>query len=397
MPAPTRAPVTFVTRFPGEAHGGLGRYEQSLLPELERLGPVERRLAAPWPVPRPVTAAVGRLGIDLASILRGNPAFVAGARPAGIVHFANQHLAASLLWQRQRGPTVVTVHDIIPRIAPGRPWFTERQGLVEKALIRQWSTGLKRADRLIAVSTATRDDLVRHLGIAPDRIRVVPQGLDHDTFRGEGGSTDEASLLAALPAPVAPPFVLYVGSHHLRKNLGTLVRAVASARRRVPALTLVLAGAARGTAPAATLGGDDFAVLAAAGAVTVVGHVPIGTLTALYRRAAAAVLPSWYEGFGLPVLEAMACGCPTISAATSSLPEVVGEAGLLFDPASADELARQIVRLVEDGSLAASLRERGLARAAGFTWRRTATETAAVYAELADTITLGGGRGMGRA
>lgn len=378
---PSIPTVSFVSRLAGEAYGGLGRYETSLLPELEAICPVVRRRVEPWPVPRWVTAAVGRAGLDLATVVRQHPAYLPAPRPSGIVHLANQMLAANLVWQRPPGPTVVTVQDIIPIVAPSQPWNSEPQTNVEWLLIRQWALGLKRADRLIAISRATRDDLIRYLGIAPGRIRVVLLGVDHATFAAVPAAGGDGALLASVSVPAGTPFVLYVGSHHERKNLAVLVRAMARARERLPKLSLVLVGGARGARDAASETG--FADLVEAGAVKELGHVSIEALAALYRAASVAVLPSWYEGFGLPALEAMACGCPTIGANTSSIPEVVGDGGLLFDPTDEGQLADQIVHVVTDPSLARSLRQRGLERAAGFTWARTARETSDVYAELA--------------
>jgi glycosyltransferase involved in cell wall biosynthesis len=185
-----------------------------------------------------------------------------------------------------------------------------------------------------------------------------------------------------LPAGVTTPFLLHVGDLHERRNLPLVVHAMFEAQRRpgMPALSLVLAGVDRGI-------GDTLRVYAReAGApesVVGLGQITDGQLLALYRGAAALVYPSRYEGFGLPALEAMACGTPVIASRAASLPEVVGDAGTLLDPDDEAGWAEEIARVVSDEFHSARMRKAGLTRAKEFTWARTASLTLDVYRQAA--------------
>jgi glycosyltransferase involved in cell wall biosynthesis len=183
---------------------------------------------------------------------------------------------------------------------------------------------------------------------------------------------------------VATPFVLHVGDLHERRNLPLAVAAVLEARSRVPelsSLSLVLAGVDRGV-------GDrvrDLAVAAGvADAVVILGPVEEDVLRALYDQALALVYPSLYEGFGLPMLEAMACGTPVLASRAASMPEVAGDAGVLLDPHRSAEWTDALAALGSDTMLRNDLRGRGLARAAQFTWERTARQTLDVYRAAAE-------------
>jgi glycosyltransferase involved in cell wall biosynthesis len=182
---------------------------------------------------------------------------------------------------------------------------------------------------------------------------------------------------------VATPFLLHVGDLHERRNLGVVVQALVAARRHfgsVPAASLVLAGIDRGV-------GDGLCAIAAAAgdadAVVRLGAVGEERLLSLYRYATALVYPSLYEGFGLPILEAMASGTPVIASKAASIPEVVGDAGLLLDPLDVAAWTDAIVTIVNDEHVRARMRAAGLARAAQFTWQRTARLTLDVYRRVA--------------
>jgi glycosyltransferase involved in cell wall biosynthesis len=188
---------------------------------------------------------------------------------------------------------------------------------------------------------------------------------------------------AELPAGVAAPYVLHVGDLHERRNLSMLTEAVLAARRHVgalPALSLVLVGTDRGVAAGLRALADR------AGASDAVVHLPAlpdSQLRTLYRHAAAFVYPSVYEGFGLPLIEAMASGTPVIAARAASIPEVVGDAGLLLDPHAPDAWTQAIVDLVHDHGRRDRMRGAGLRRASRFTWANTARLTLDVYRRVA--------------
>jgi glycosyltransferase involved in cell wall biosynthesis len=182
---------------------------------------------------------------------------------------------------------------------------------------------------------------------------------------------------------VALPFVLHVGDLHERRNLPTVVDAVLGARRHFGnacAVSLVLAGIDRGV-------GDGLCAIAAEAdqpdAVVRLGPVSDAMLLALYQCATALVYPSLYEGFGLPVLEAMACGTPVIASRAASIPEVAGDAGILLDPLDVNGWTEAIVNVLNDDDRRAQMRSRGLARASEFTWARTARLTLDVFRQVA--------------
>jgi glycosyltransferase involved in cell wall biosynthesis len=175
---------------------------------------------------------------------------------------------------------------------------------------------------------------------------------------------------------VEPPYILYVGSLEKRKNLPRLLQAYARLRQDLPGWKLVIVGARKWkSAPIF----DTLSRLGLEPYVHFTGFVEEDDLPALYNGADLFCFPSLYEGFGLPVLEAMACGTPVVTSSTSSLPEVAGEAALLVDPYDVEAIAAAMRRVLSDPELAQDLRARGLARAAQFTWERTARETIAVY------------------
>jgi glycosyltransferase involved in cell wall biosynthesis len=264
--------------------------------------------------------------------------------------------------------TVATVHDL------GYLRFPREHGAAVRRLrdaANRWSAG--RARLTIAVSRATRDDLVRCYGIPPERIAVVHHGIGSE-FR----PVDVPGTLAAVGARygVEAPYFLFVGTLQPRKNYVRLLAAFDRFAASAPGPHLLVLAGARGWQSERLE--RALADLRARGSVRLLDYVADADLPALMSGALALTLPSLYEGFGLPALEAMACGTPVLASATSSLPEVVGEAGLLVDPLDVDAIAHGLGRLARDASLRAELSARGRARAADFTWERAARETLAV-------------------
>ena len=288
-------------------------------------------------------------------------------RVRGLVHLPNQHLGR--YGRFLSGPYVITVHDTIrwfDMAGRGDP-LIHPPNARDRLLLRLDYAGISRAAAVIATSEATRRDLVEHVGVAPGRVHTVHEAIDHGLYRPRQRRLFDE------------PYVLFVGTEHPRKNLGRVLEAFARVRR--PGLRLVKAGGpgkAEWDFRAATerrlaelgLGADD---------VLFTGRVPDEDVVALYSGAVCLVFPSLYEGFGFPVLEAMACGCPVITSTTSSLPELAGDAALLVDPTDTGAIAAAMRRLIDDRGLRHELAERGRRRAARFEWERTARETLRVY------------------
>lgn len=272
----------------------------------------------------------------------------------------------------RRGPIAVTMHDVVPLVFLRRrrlslPW--------RPRIVRRFHTMAAVSDLVLTDSAFIKNEVDRTLGIGAERVRVVYLAAD-GFVAGHAGEDLERVRRLGLKGR----YLLYVGASERRKNLGRLVQALGLLRRRHGLeCDLVIAG------PDNALGRMDPDLLAdptVRGAVYGVGNVDEATLRALYRSAAAFVMPSLYEGFGLPVLEAMASGTAVVSSSAASLPEVGGDAALYFDPKNVDEMAGQIARVLVDDSLRRQLVDRGLKQAAKFSWDRTASETLAAFREL---------------
>jgi len=268
-------------------------------------------------------------------------------------------------------PSVLTVHDAIPERFPRLVFPRRRNELLWRIKSRLARAS---ASRILTVSDASASELVDVLGVAPSRIDRTSEAAD-PVFAARPGAPRGAVTQSLGLAD--GPFVVYVGGFNAHKNVPCLLEAFAQVRGDV---SLVLVGDASG-------GGfhDDVPALrawlaerpAVARRVAFAGWLADDALVDVYNTASALVLPSLAEGFGLPAVEAMACGCPVLCSDSTSLPEVVGEAGLLFDPTDPAAIARCIERVLTDDALAERLSDLGLARAATFTWDRGARLTEA--------------------
>ncbi len=274
-------------------------------------------------------------------------------------------------------PTVLTVHDLIPLLFP-------RQSTWQARLLFRWTLmlALRASQRVIAVSGSTARDLQRHFRVPSERVSVIPEAPDPAFYPRPSAEVEAVRQKYGLPES----FVLYVGSNKPHKNLSRLIEAwsrltlhVSRFTSHVSRFTLVIAGVWDPRYPEPRLRAERLGLQS----VRWLGPVPEADLPALYSAAALFVFPSLYEGFGLPVLEAMACGVPVICSNTSSLPEVAGDAALLVDPTDAQSLAAAIAGLLEDESRREEMRERGLQQAARFSWDRTAAMTLEMYREVA--------------
>ena len=274
------------------------------------------------------------------------------------------------LWSR--APVVLTVHDVSYALHP--EWYPYRRDWMRRAFYR---SSARAASQIVTVSSFSAGEIAAAYDIPLDRITIAPLGVDR------GFSPAHRDTPCELPAGVATPYLLHVGDLHERRNLGIVVEAMIEARRRFGALSglsLVLAGVDRGVSEGLC------AIASQAGvpdAVVRLGAVSEERLRSLYQCAAALVYPSLYEGFGLPLIEAMASGTPVIASHAASLPEVVGNGGILLDPLDVAGWTNAIVQVVNDESCRARLRAAGLARAAEFTWTRTARITLEVYRRVA--------------
>ncbi len=281
------------------------------------------------------------------------------------------HSSDVLLWRQPGALNLTTIYDLTPVLFP--EYHTPNTLTIQRAKHR---FAQEEADVVIAISEATKGDIITHLGIAENRIWVVPAGVAPH-FRPV---TDPGILCQTLSALHLTPgeYVLHVGTLEPRKNLRRLIEAYALLLKEAsePVPELILAGA----------GGWNYQeilmlieALALQDHIRCVGRIPAEMLPALYSGARIFVYPSLYEGFGLPPLEAMACGTPVITSNTSSLPEVVGKAGVTVSPTDTVALAEALAGLLWDSERRQLLREAGLARARLFTWERAARELLEIY------------------
>jgi glycosyltransferase involved in cell wall biosynthesis len=283
----------------------------------------------------------------------------------GILHVP--HYVVPVLYP---GRLVVTVHDIIhilfPEFLPRPAAFTYARSFIRVAV--------RRARRVIAVSHTTARDLRRLFGAPDARLEVIPHGVDR-IFLEAGRESIDAQVRQRFG--VSPPYLLHVGNHKPHKNAEGLLKAyqmLALDRRGEPP-PLVMVG---GFSPDGELA-QRAAAMGLAGRVRCLGHVSRTELAALFRGATVFAYPTLYEGFGLPVLEAMACRTPVVAGDIGAVREVAGDAVIRVNPRDVGELAAAIRRLLEHPDLREQLADRGRARARTFSWRRAAEALLAVY------------------
>jgi glycosyltransferase involved in cell wall biosynthesis len=256
-------------------------------------------------------------------------------------------------------PTVVALQDMQHREHP--EWFSRSELLFRRFA---YDGAARRATRVVTATRHARDQIVECLGIEHERIDVIAHGIDHHRFSLDAAPGD-AERLTRLALPQR--FLLYPANMWPHKNHERLVEALARSFDRD--VHVVLTGQDYGRLGVPL---ERARRLGVADRVTHLGHVAADVLPALYRRAHGMIFPSLFEGFGMPLIEAMACGCPVAASDCSALPEVLGDAGLLFDPTDVDDIAAAIDWLVTDDVGREGAIQAGLARALEFTWERCA-------------------------
>lgn len=353
---------------------GSGVYARRLVEALrpimgERLSPIDFHYAAPYTQRKRARDRLATLAHDV----WWTQVATLGAAEACDAKLL--HMPTVLAPLRSTLPVVLTVHDLAIMRFPEkfRTWHRMSARFILPRVAR-------RVAAIVTGSEATKRDLVELLGVAPERVHVIPYGI--------GGNFSPLSAddprLAAVRARYALPrdYVITVGTIEPRKNLVRLLEAIKLLRESagpLRELQLVHAGPVGWHAEdvprsVASLGLGDH--------VHFLGFVPDEDLVALYQLARASVYPSLFEGFGFPVLEAMASGCPVVTANSSSLPEVAGDAALLVDPMSVASIADGVSRVWCDDALCRDLASRGRDRAASFTWEATARRTARLYDDV---------------
>jgi glycosyltransferase involved in cell wall biosynthesis len=284
-----------------------------------------------------------------------------------VLHSTHHHTPIAAAGVRR----VVTIHDVTFLVLPGRYPLARR--LYMEAVTR---ASARVADAIITPSRVVRDDVLSKLGVSAERIVVIPYAAAPEFVPADEGTLGRMRSKYRLP----DRYVLSVGSLEPGKNRARLILAYARLRREGFDCPLVVAGQ-----PAWRYEGELELIrsLGLSEQVRFLGYVPAEDLPALYSGATLFAFPSLYEGFGLPVLEAMGCETPVVASNTSAIPEVAGDAALLVDPRDVNALAEGMGRLLSDETLRAELRARGLERAQQFSWERTARDTLSVYEVVA--------------
>lgn len=313
-------------------------------------------------------------GASRRSVLKALPVGIEGESDGTMYHLTRIQGASMLLFRRL-DQVVVTVHDLGALLCPEDHLVGNA---LDRILFRLSLAGMRRANRIIAVSQFTKQCLVDSLGYEASRVDAIPHGVDANCFTR---LLDARALLTRrypLALPPAARIMLYVGSEQPRKDLVTLVRALGQLKRAGFVIHLLKVG------PVVYPPGRQqlLQVIEEHGLtadVTFVGPVPDADLPLFYSAADLYVQPSVWEGFGLPVLEAMACGAPVVTTNIASLVEVTGDAALTVKPRDPTGLAEAIARVLGEAGLAEDLARRGIQRAAAFSWERAARMTIDSY------------------
>ena len=297
----------------------------------------------------------------------------------GIVHLPDQHLGRYGFFLK--APYIITVHDLIRYFdLKEQTIFIHRPNLRDRLYLSLDYKGIKKAARIIAVSRATKHDLIHYLGIPEEHISVVYEGVDCQIFK------------PVKHRILDYPYLLFVGSEHPRKNFTGLLKAFSQLKNegRFKDLKLVKVGRAGGRE--ADFREQTLQVvreLHLLDDVIFTDYVPEDDLPAYYSGASCLILPSFYEGFGFPPLEAMACGCPAIVSNVTSLPEIVADAAIKVNPHDTDSISNVLHEVLTNEHLKQGLVSKGFERAGQFSWEKTAEETLNVYKVVEQSLKWG--------
>ena len=351
---------------------GLPRYIVTLMEYLKLLGfPFINTTPS---VPRCILTLnkiYGHLGFDIQTAYTNYPLFIS-TNQGDLVHLTN-HTLSTLHLMNHFEKSIVTVHDIASEWEHFSNRYPGKRYAIYRILHRLSLLEMKKADFIITDTDHVRKHIQHSLNINGKKIFVVPLGVDHGVFNS---SSERYPGIAEFSSQ--GPTILHVGTFAPRKNFENLVKAFAELIKVFPSAVLIKVGRQNWPLEFERIAKLIRELELMHQVIFLQGLADID-LARLYRTVDVLVYPSFYEGFGLPVLEAMACGTPVITSNSSCLPEVAEDASLLVDPNSVDEIYSAMRQVLSDPELAQELRERGLARSVEFSWERTARQTIAVY------------------
>ena len=352
---------------------GTGVYATQLIRELSALPEVQLEVLNGWELAEGASGIAARAVRGLARLAWSHWTLPRIIRKH---HFDVLHGPAFVVPYPCACPSVVTVHDVSFRLFP--EYFERRWLLYLTSMLPKM---LRSVSAVITVSQHAKADLLRFFDIPPEKVRVVYNGIDHARFNP--GAKLEPAWMAS--AGLRRGYVLHVGEISDRKNICTLLHAIHRLRTQGTwhERQLVLAGPETPGMTGAREVHETIRKLGLADLVVVLGRVDHEHVPGLYSSASLLVMPSLYEGFGLPVVESMAVGTPVVASNVSSLPEIAGDAAILVPPKDQHALAEAIHQVISKPNLAAELKARGLVQAKQFDWRRAATETLEVYRSVA--------------
>ena len=356
--------ITLLTNYSGNTPNskftGLSRYAKELYKELQKRKDIQVCIKE-TPVPSSIFTFLGKIiGKDLKTVLKGTPLTFPELKEDEIIHCTNQNLAIPLLWKKRK--SIVTVHDLIPLTR------IEQRSNSQKILFFLIKRALRRATYIIADSHHTKNDIVKFIGYPEEKITVIQLGIGHTEFFEKKIRREKDTIL-------------YVGSDVKRKNITLIIKAISLLVKKMPNIEFVKVGEAHDKVMREKLK-DQAKELNVE--KNVIWKDYVENLADEYNKATVFVFPSLYEGFGFPVLEAMACGCPVICSNRTSLPEIAGEAAVYIDGEDENELAAAIKKVLEDKTLQKKLQKKGLKQAKKFTWEKCVEETVRVYERICD-------------